>query len=221
MWSEHKDASGRSYFYNSDTKDTTWVKPVLCGWQSAVDPSGKAYYWNAATSETSWTPPPDWQGAAGGGPAVQAGTNGIAEPVHHGTWMTDDTAEPSESKSRSWIEDVLQQSTSASASGWRADAEDAPPGTVEALFGEQAVAPAQGGTSSSSSPPPCTETDTAIQEVFEWLRVSDTPSVVRRVLGQGRHDVNHGLLGGKHKGRTALMEAAKLGRTQVRDSVSG
>ena len=33
-WSEHKNADGRSYYYNARTTESTWEKPkVLCDWE--------------------------------------------------------------------------------------------------------------------------------------------------------------------------------------------
>jgi hypothetical protein len=37
-WSEHKNAEGRSYFYNSRTMESTWDKP-----QTLVDWEGNIY----------------------------------------------------------------------------------------------------------------------------------------------------------------------------------
>ena len=36
-WSEHKNADGRSYYYNSKTMESTWDKPqVLTEWEAKI-----------------------------------------------------------------------------------------------------------------------------------------------------------------------------------------
>eukprot|EP00930_Biecheleria_cincta_P018024 TRINITY_DN14169_c0_g1_i1.p1 TRINITY_DN14169_c0_g1~~TRINITY_DN14169_c0_g1_i1.p1 ORF type:complete len:514 (+),score=105.23 TRINITY_DN14169_c0_g1_i1:124-1665(+) len=66
FWSEHKDSvTGNSYYYNSVTKETTWVRPSAAvpatlppEWAEHNDPTtGKAFYHNTATKETSWDMP--------------------------------------------------------------------------------------------------------------------------------------------------------------------
>ena len=74
-WTTVQDpASGRNYYYNTQTQQTSWEKPapavavpavasalptapMVSTWKSAQDPaSGKSYYYNTNTGETSWEP---------------------------------------------------------------------------------------------------------------------------------------------------------------------
>jgi len=82
-WTEAKDPkTGKSYFYNKQTKQTTWTRPAEMDggaaadvpatpaapaapaataapvWVEAKDPnSGKSYWYNKATKETTWKDP--------------------------------------------------------------------------------------------------------------------------------------------------------------------
>ncbi|XP_050432736.1 pre-mRNA-processing factor 40 homolog B [Adelges cooleyi] len=67
-WTEHKAPDGRSYYYNSVTKQSSWEKPdelkskteVLldqCPWKEYKSDTGAIYYHNLNTSESSWTIP--------------------------------------------------------------------------------------------------------------------------------------------------------------------
>lgn len=76
-WLERVDrVSGKTYYFNRDTRETSWVKPsteprvvsepsegdVASDWVEKVDPSsGKPYYYNRTTKETSWKKPPSRQ----------------------------------------------------------------------------------------------------------------------------------------------------------------
>eukprot|EP00058_Branchiostoma_floridae_P012859 XP_002598347.1 hypothetical protein BRAFLDRAFT_57552 [Branchiostoma floridae] len=67
-WTEHKAPDGRTYFYNSKTKQSTWEKPAelkshaellldSCPWKEFKADSGKVYYYNSQTKESRWTIP--------------------------------------------------------------------------------------------------------------------------------------------------------------------
>lgn len=67
-WSEHKAPDGRTYFYNSVTKQSLWEKPdelktpcelllSQCPWKEYRSDSGKTYYHNVETKESQWTIP--------------------------------------------------------------------------------------------------------------------------------------------------------------------
>lgn len=73
-WEQHPDpATGRPYYCNRATGETSWTPPAMPsgpsggggpggnlppGWEEARDPqSGKTYYFNRATNTTQWTPP--------------------------------------------------------------------------------------------------------------------------------------------------------------------
>ncbi|XP_062821864.1 pre-mRNA-processing factor 40 homolog A [Anolis carolinensis] len=68
MWSEHKSPDGRTYFYNTETKQSTWEKPddlktpaeqllSKCPWKEYKSDSGKPYYYNSQTKESRWAKP--------------------------------------------------------------------------------------------------------------------------------------------------------------------
>ncbi|XP_030052709.1 pre-mRNA-processing factor 40 homolog B isoform X1 [Microcaecilia unicolor] len=70
LWTEHKAPDGRIYYYNSDTKQSTWEKPdelkskaellfSQCPWKEYKSDTGKSYYYNSQTKESRWTKPKD------------------------------------------------------------------------------------------------------------------------------------------------------------------
>ncbi|XP_015597568.1 pre-mRNA-processing factor 40 homolog A isoform X2 [Cephus cinctus] len=69
-WSEHKAPDGRTYYYNSSTKQSLWEKPddlktpselllSQCPWKEYKSENGKVYYHNVTTKESRWTIPPE------------------------------------------------------------------------------------------------------------------------------------------------------------------
>nr|CAG4651818.1 EOG090X064W [Triops cancriformis] len=67
-WTEHKAPDGRTYYYNSITKQSAWEKPdelktpaelllSQCPWKEYKADNGKMYYHNVQTKESQWTIP--------------------------------------------------------------------------------------------------------------------------------------------------------------------
>lgn len=67
-WSEHTAPDGRVYYYNSETKVSTWSKPDelksktelllnKCPWKEHKNADGKPYYYNSETKESTWSMP--------------------------------------------------------------------------------------------------------------------------------------------------------------------
>ncbi|KRY60925.1 WW domain-containing protein, partial [Trichinella britovi] len=68
IWSEHRAPDGRYFYYNRETKQSSWIKPNelkshtellldQCPWQEYKTPDGKVYYHNRDTKESIWTIP--------------------------------------------------------------------------------------------------------------------------------------------------------------------
>ncbi|XP_020294211.1 pre-mRNA-processing factor 40 homolog A isoform X1 [Pseudomyrmex gracilis] len=101
-WSEHKAPDGRTYYYNSVTKQSLWEKPdelktpselllSQCPWKEYKSENGKVYYHNVTTKESRWTIPPELEelktrimaeeAAAAAAAAVASATNTTMVPV--------------------------------------------------------------------------------------------------------------------------------------------
>ncbi|EDW03734.1 pre-mRNA-processing factor 40 homolog A [Drosophila grimshawi] len=70
-WTEHKAPDGRPYYYNQNTKQSSWEKPEAlmtpaellhnqCPWKEYRSDANKVYYHNVTTKETCWEPPPEY-----------------------------------------------------------------------------------------------------------------------------------------------------------------
>uniref|UniRef100_A0A8C9VG03 Pre-mRNA-processing factor 40 homolog A n=1 Tax=Scleropages formosus TaxID=113540 RepID=A0A8C9VG03_SCLFO len=68
VWTEHKSVDGKTYYYNTETKQSTWEKPddlkspaeqllSKCPWKEYKSDTGKPYYYNSQTKESRWTKP--------------------------------------------------------------------------------------------------------------------------------------------------------------------
>ncbi|KAF9413269.1 hypothetical protein HW555_008435, partial [Spodoptera exigua] len=71
-WSEHKAPDGRTYYYNSVSKQSLWEKPddlktpaekllSACVWKEYTTDAGRVYYHNIETKESSWIIPKELQ----------------------------------------------------------------------------------------------------------------------------------------------------------------
>ncbi|XP_061470838.1 pre-mRNA-processing factor 40 homolog B isoform X1 [Rhineura floridana] len=67
-WTEHRAPDGRVYYYNSETKQSSWEKPdelkskaelllSHCPWREYRSETGKPYYYNTQSKESRWTRP--------------------------------------------------------------------------------------------------------------------------------------------------------------------
>ncbi|UJR31939.1 hypothetical protein I4U23_019412 [Adineta vaga] len=68
LWTEHKAPDGRTYYYNSISKESRWDKPdelktasevmlAQCQWREYKAENGRIYYHNVETKESRWTKP--------------------------------------------------------------------------------------------------------------------------------------------------------------------
>ena len=67
-WAEYKSDDGRTYYYNSATKQSSWDKPeelktetekllANCHWKEYTTEDGRVYYHNIVTKQSMWTIP--------------------------------------------------------------------------------------------------------------------------------------------------------------------
>uniref|UniRef100_A0A7M4E0W1 Pre-mRNA-processing factor 40 homolog A n=1 Tax=Crocodylus porosus TaxID=8502 RepID=A0A7M4E0W1_CROPO len=92
-WTEHKAPDGRIYYYNCDSKQSTWEKPdelkskaelllSQCPWREYKSDTGKSYYYNAQSKESRWTKPRDLDELEGMGPRW-GGSWGLLQRLPH------------------------------------------------------------------------------------------------------------------------------------------
>uniref|UniRef100_A0A8C8H6Z9 Pre-mRNA-processing factor 40 homolog A n=1 Tax=Oncorhynchus tshawytscha TaxID=74940 RepID=A0A8C8H6Z9_ONCTS len=78
VWTEHKSMDGKTYYYNTETKQSSWEKPddlkspaeqmlSKCPWKEYKSDNGKAYYYNSQTKESRWTKPKELEDLEAGG----------------------------------------------------------------------------------------------------------------------------------------------------------
>ncbi|XP_076018019.1 pre-mRNA-processing factor 40 homolog A isoform X1 [Genypterus blacodes] len=93
LWTEHKSLDGRTYYYNTETKQSTWEKPdelksnaeqmlSKCPWKEYKSDTGKPYYYNSQTKESRWTKPKELEDLEG---MIKAEENGTVEAAAPGT----------------------------------------------------------------------------------------------------------------------------------------
>uniref|UniRef100_A0A8B9LDM2 Pre-mRNA-processing factor 40 homolog A n=1 Tax=Astyanax mexicanus TaxID=7994 RepID=A0A8B9LDM2_ASTMX len=76
VWTEHKSLDGKTYYYNTETKQSTWEKPdelkspaeqmlSKCPWKEYKSDTGKPYYYNSQSKESRWTKPKELEDLEG------------------------------------------------------------------------------------------------------------------------------------------------------------
>ncbi|XP_077473268.1 pre-mRNA-processing factor 40 homolog A [Stigmatopora argus] len=91
LWTEHKSLDGKTYFYNTETKQSTWEKPEdlkspaeqllsKCPWKEYKSDAGKPYYYNSQTKESRWTKPKDLEELEAMIKAEENGTSEVMAP---------------------------------------------------------------------------------------------------------------------------------------------
>nr|XP_046218763.1 pre-mRNA-processing factor 40 homolog A-like isoform X2 [Oncorhynchus gorbuscha] len=93
VWTEHKSLDEKTYYYNTETKQSSWEKPddlkspaeqmlSKCQWKEYKSDNGKAYYYNSHTKESRWTKPKELEDLEA---MIKAEENGMAEVCAPGT----------------------------------------------------------------------------------------------------------------------------------------
>ncbi|XP_048868690.1 pre-mRNA-processing factor 40 homolog A isoform X2 [Brienomyrus brachyistius] len=89
VWTEHKSVDGKTYYYNTETKQSTWEKPddlkspaeqllSKCPWKEYKSDTGKPYYYNSQTKESRWTKPKELEDLEA---MINSEENGSTEPA--------------------------------------------------------------------------------------------------------------------------------------------
>ncbi|NXL05112.1 PR40A factor, partial [Mesembrinibis cayennensis] len=98
-WTEHKSPDGRTYYYNTETKQSTWEKPddlktpaeqllSKCPWKEYKSDSGKPYYYNSQTKESRWAKPKELEDLEGNVTKMSREGGSELQAVHmHGFWQ--------------------------------------------------------------------------------------------------------------------------------------
>lgn len=85
-WTEHRAPDGKTYFYNNQTKESSWEKPkelmnaaehavAKSSWAEHKAPDGRIYYHNKETNESKWEMPEELQ-------ALKAASAPVPAPAH-------------------------------------------------------------------------------------------------------------------------------------------
>ncbi|CAL8343714.1 unnamed protein product [Boreogadus saida] len=93
VWTEHKSLDAKTYYYNTESKQSTWEKPddlkspaeqmlSKCPWKEYKSDTGKPYYYNSLTKESRWTKPKELEDLEA---MIKAEENGTAEAMAPGT----------------------------------------------------------------------------------------------------------------------------------------
>ncbi|RKP31033.1 hypothetical protein METBISCDRAFT_30521 [Metschnikowia bicuspidata] len=84
-WEQVQDEQGCTYYYNTDTQETSWENPeqqLSLPWKTYATDDGKEYYYNETTGETTWDKPAELEAARG--EEDRAEKTRAGEPAHAG-----------------------------------------------------------------------------------------------------------------------------------------
>jgi pre-mRNA-processing factor 40 len=92
VWTEHKAPDGKTYYYNNDTKESSWEKPkelmsagekaaAQSSWAEHKAPDGRIYYHNKETNESKWEMPDELKALKSTPPATVALPAAAAAPA--------------------------------------------------------------------------------------------------------------------------------------------
>ncbi|XP_013142827.1 PREDICTED: pre-mRNA-processing factor 40 homolog A isoform X2 [Papilio polytes] len=185
-WSEHKAPDGRTYYYNSVTKQSLWEKPddlktpaekllSSCVWKEYTTDAGRVYYHNIETKESSWIIPTELQeikDKIAAEEAAQAALNADIPPGEVPLPMSPATAQPTFGSSAL---DEAMAKTLAAIDPTLANSIPIP----EDIIPEEIVAPPQVNGTENTEPAqelPYKDKKEAIEAFKELLRDRNVPS---------------------------------------------